>query len=172
MRTRSPIALSFISSLALLSAAERAHADETSPPPKPPALCRRAPEKKAVRSERVLQRWPDNTIKAQQITYVDRSTRYIYWHRNGQRKLESYHRVILVDGQPRRRRHVKDGTEKRWHDNGQLFVCAVYDKGKKTGTWIYYDRQGEPTASFRYVDDKQVEHLTHSRVFGWRHAAR
>lgn len=155
----------------LLSAflsADLAQADESLPAPQPDARCQKPPKKKVVRAEYILQRWPDNTIKAKQITYLDKSTLHIHWHQNGQRKLESQHRVILVDGNPRRQRRVKYGTEKRWHKNGQLFVCALYDEGKKTGTWIYYDRDGRPSASFRYIDDKEVEHLTYSRVFGWR----
>lgn len=165
MRALLPLALLLSASLS----ANLAHADESLPAPSPDARCQQPPKKKAVRAEYILSRWPDNTIKAKQITYLDKSTLHIYWHPNGQRKLETHQVVILIDGNPRHRRHVTHGAEKRWHANGQLFVCALYDEGNKTGTWIYYDRNGTPAASFRYVDGKEVEHLTYSRVFGWRH---
>lgn len=138
------------------------------PAPDPHPLCLEEPPVKEVKEEHVHSTWPDGSVKAKQVNFTDGTYVQLQYHENGQVKYESYHTKVLIDGDPRRRRHVKHGTERRWQEDGTLFVCAVHVEGKKDGTWIYYDRDGNPASAFTYEDDKEVEHLTYSRVFGWQ----
>ena len=127
-------------------------------PPVPESICGEEPEEKIVSFERVFSEWPDGSVKSKTIKFVDKSSVFLQYHENGNVKLKSYYDS----------HNKQDGTEKRWHENGQLFVCAVYKHGKKHGTWIYYDEEGIPRSSFSYEDDKEVEHLTYSPKFGWQ----
>ena len=127
-------------------------------PPVPEPMCGEEPEDKVVSYEKVFSEWPDGSVKSKTIKFVDKSSVFLQYHQNGNMKLKSHYDS----------RNKQDGTEKRWHENGQLFVCAVYSHGKKQGTWIYYDEEGVPRSSFTYEDDKEVEHLTYSPKFGWQ----
>jgi len=138
------------------------------PPPEPHPLCVETPADPEVERERVLKTWPDGSTKAKQINFVDGTYAGLQYHENGNLKLESHHTKVLIDGDPRRRRHVKHGTHKQWHANGQLGSCRVYVEGKKEGTWISYREDGTAAAAYTYENDREVEHLTYSTVFGWQ----
>ena len=143
-------------------------ANEGLEPPVAHPLCLQEPAKKEIKNERVHKNWPDGSIKYKTVYFMDGTYVFYQFHENGQMKLESHHSVIPIDGKPRSKQHVKHGTEKRWSENGQLFGCAVHHESKKVGTWIYYRDDGTPAASFTYENDKEVEHLTFSSVFGWQ----
>lgn len=165
-RLASAIALSLVGVLGVASAQEGVS------PPREHPLCRQATPDKAVKRESVFTTWPDGSVKSKAMYYADGTSLQLHFHANGQMQSETHQAKVLIDGNPRHRKTVTQGTEKRWHDNGQLFVCAVYEDGNKTGTWIYHGEDGQPQAAFRYENDKEVAHLTYSPVFGWQPFAR
>jgi antitoxin component YwqK of YwqJK toxin-antitoxin module len=132
-------------------------------------LCNQESEKKEIKNEMVWHKWPDGSIKSKSVYFVDGTWVEYHFHQNGQMKLEAYSTRMPVEGRPKTTINGKHGTQKRWHENGQLSSCSVFKMGKAVGTKIIYRKDGTPAASWTYEDGIEVEHLTYSKVFGWQH---
>jgi hypothetical protein len=42
--------------------------------------------------------------------------------------------------------------------HGKLFVEEQWDRGKKTGSWVYHSEDGRQSARFTWEDDREVAH--------------
>ncbi len=143
-------------------------ADEGLEAPEIHPLCNQEPKKKEIKKERVWHKWPDGSIKSKSVYFKDGTWVSYEFYQSGQMKRETHSIRHPVEGRPKTTINGKHGTEKRWHENGQLQSCCVYEMGKAVGTQIIYREDGTPAASWTYEDGKEVEHLTYSTVFGWQ----
>ncbi|MBN2493432.1 MAG: hypothetical protein JXR96_02475 [Deltaproteobacteria bacterium] len=133
-------------------------------------LCEQSPPEKKVKTERVgRNKWPDGSIKYKSIYFTDGTWVEYEFYQSGKLRRETHSTRYPVEGRPKTTINGKHGTEKLWHENGQLQSCCAYEKGKPVGTKMLFDTDGTPLASWTYEDGREVEHLTYSRVFGWQH---
>ena len=51
-----------------------------------------------------------------------------------------------------------------YYENGLVNVIAMFNQGKKDGTWTFYNEEGLKTHEVTYVDNKRVS-TTHTRYF-------
>ena len=52
---------------------------------------------------------------------------------------------------------IPDGTSKEYYRNGELKSKGKYEKGKKTGKWVYYHQSGEKESEGVYKNDQKVK---------------
>ena len=102
-------------------------------------------------------------------TLIKRDGLYTNWYKNGQKKIESFHKLHIPpaetfpsvkskvtsigkwtlwykNGQIKSKVNYKDGKLnskwKVWHGNGKLAEEGEYKVGEKIGEWIYYKKDG------------------------------
>ena len=143
-------------------------ADEGLEPPEIHPACNQEPEQREIKKERIWNNWPDGSVKYKSVYFTDGTWVEYAFYQSGQLKREAYSGRFPVEGRPKTTINKKHGTEKRWHENGQLSSCAVYEKGKPVGTRMLFAEDGTPMASWTYENGKEIEHLTYSKVFGWQ----
>ena len=74
---------------------------------------------------------------------------YVEYYADGKRKC-LYHGGIADDG-----RFLLDGTETFWYPDGTVVWEADYYLGRRVGTFIYFDYQGNPVKRITYPDNKK-----------------
>lgn len=111
---------------------------------------------KDVKSEKVLNEWPDGSPKTVDVRYVDGTRKQTQYRQDGSRKWEYRHDA-------RGRKHP---TVTRWKENGQVFVVERYDHGQKVGIWVYHDDEGKAVSRLHFKDGQQVRHETWNSITG------
>ena len=131
-------------------------------------LCRQEAERKEIKKQRVWHAWPDGSVKMKSVYFADGTWVQVEFYQSGQRKRETHSTRYPRREKPEITINGKHGTEKRWHENGKLQGCGVYQLGKAVGTKIVYAKDGTHAAAWVYQNGKEIEHLTYSKVFGWQ----
>lgn len=52
--------------------------------------------------------------------------------------------------------HIKNGPYTRYFENGKLECSGFYNREKKNGTWLFYDRNGKHIRTEQWENDKLV----------------
>jgi antitoxin component YwqK of YwqJK toxin-antitoxin module len=65
--------------------------------------------------------------------------KWTYWYDNGNKWSEGY----FTEG-------LDDKKRTAWHENGELHFTGRLDKGKRIGTWKFYDEKGNLTKELDY----------------------
>ena len=144
------------------------HANEGLEAPQINPLCMQEAEQKEIKEERVWIKWPDGSVKSKSVYFTDGTWVGYEFYQSGKLKRETYSTRYPRKEKPEITINGKHGTEERWHENGRLQGCCVYQLGKAVGTQIVYDKDGTPAASWVFENGQEVEHLTYSKVFGWQ----
>ena len=70
--------------------------------------------------------------------------KWTYWYQDGKKWSEGY----FTNG-------IDDKLRTTWHENGQMHYRGKYNKGKRVGTWKFYDENGKVTKEIDYDKEKQ-----------------
>lgn len=65
--------------------------------------------------------------------------KWTYWYDNGNKWSEGF----FTEG-------LDDKKRTAWHENGELHFTGRLDKGKRIGTWKFYDEKGNLTKDLDY----------------------